>query len=108
MSLLAALGERLVQLAARTGAARRTGSADRSNSSRYPGAMAQDGNDMLHRSKLDRWSGCWVALRGDEVIAAAHTSGELARQLLEKGPSAAGAVVEYVQPTSDTMVVGLG
>ena len=45
---------------------------------------------------LDGWEGCWVAVRGDDVIAAEHTSRELVAKLHEMGPQASDAVVRYV------------
>ena len=57
---------------------------------------------------LEGWEGHWVALRGDEVIAAAWNPRELTAKLHEMGPSAAGAVARYVPYPSADIVIGVG
>jgi hypothetical protein len=57
---------------------------------------------------LDRWVNHWVATKGDEVIAAAATSRELAYRLREMGDAGRGAVMQFVHPDSDAYVVGAG
>ena len=58
---------------------------------------------------LDGLEGKWVARVGDEVIAAADTSRELALVLHRLDHRKRdGAVVEYVRPSSDAFIVGLG
>lgn len=57
---------------------------------------------------LAGWEGCWVALRGDEVIAAENTSRELVAKLHEMGPQASDAVVQYVPRRSPEIVIGVG
>ena len=57
---------------------------------------------------LKGWEGHWVALRDDEVIAAAWSPRELAAKLHEMGPSAEGAVARYVPHPSADIVIGVG
>jgi len=58
---------------------------------------------------LDDYDGCWVAVANNKVVAAAETSHQLALQLqaLDHRISRA-AVVEYVRPSADTYIVGVG
>jgi hypothetical protein len=60
------------------------------------------------QESLDRWVNCWVATKGDEVIAAAPTSREIAAKLLEMGDAGRGAVIQFVHPDTDAYVVGAG
>lgn len=57
---------------------------------------------------LDDWEGYWVAVKDGDVIAAAHSSRELVRQLVEMGPRAQDAIAQFVPPRSDTIVIGVG
>lgn len=58
---------------------------------------------------LDRFSGMWVAVVGDEVVAAEHTSHQLAVKLRGMDHRRRKhATVEYVRPTSDSYIVGVG
>jgi hypothetical protein len=58
---------------------------------------------------LDTYEGCWVAVANGEVVAAAKTSHQLALDLraLDHRKSRA-AVVEYVRPSGDAFIVGVG
>jgi hypothetical protein len=58
---------------------------------------------------LDTFAGLWVALDGDNVIAAAETSHQLALQLHAMDHRVTSrAVVEYVRPAGDAYIVGVG
>lgn len=57
---------------------------------------------------LDRWMGCWVAIKDGVVIAAAPTSRELVPRLAEMGDEAHGAVAQFVPKPSDEIVIGVG
>ncbi len=58
---------------------------------------------------LDGLEGKWVARVGDEVIAVADTSRELALVMHRLDHRKRdGAVVEFVRPSSDAFIVGLG
>jgi hypothetical protein len=57
---------------------------------------------------LKGWEGYWVALVGEDVVAAAHNPRELAAKLHEMGPSVATAVARYVPEPSDVIVIGVG
>ena len=57
---------------------------------------------------LKGWEGYWVALKGDEVVAAARHPRELAAKLHEMGPAGAGAVARFVPRPSDVIVIGVG
>ncbi len=58
--------------------------------------------------ELDQWVNYWVAIKDGNVIAAARKSSELGYKLHQMGPSASGAVMQYVRPSPDGYVVGLG
>jgi ribosome modulation factor len=58
--------------------------------------------------ELDRWVGCWVAVKNGKVVAAAHNSRDLVPELRKLGPAAAGAVAQYVTPPSDDIMIGVG
>ena len=58
---------------------------------------------------LARYEGSWVAVVDGEVVAAAPTSHTLAVNLHElSDQKRARAVVEFVRPTSDSYIVGVG
>ena len=58
---------------------------------------------------LERYEGCWVAVRNGEVIAAAETSHKLALALHDMDHrKRREAVLEYVRPASDSYIVGVG
>jgi hypothetical protein len=58
---------------------------------------------------LDTYDGLWVAVDGDDVIAAAETSHALALQLHSMDHRVtARAVVEFVRPAGDAYIVGVG
>ena len=58
---------------------------------------------------LERFVGLWVAIKGEEVIAASDSSGSLAYELRRMGSRADGAVTEYVRPgRDDAYIVGVG
>lgn len=58
---------------------------------------------------LDAYSGLWVAVIGDQVVAAAESSHQLALQLHNMDHRRrAMAVTEYVRPDSDVYIVGVG
>ena len=58
---------------------------------------------------LDRWSGMWVAVVRNQVVAADHTSHGLAVRLRNMDHRRRQhAIVEYVRPTSDSYIVGVG
>lgn len=58
---------------------------------------------------LEGFAGMWVARIGDDVIAAAPTSRELAYTLHTMDHrKRAEAVMEYVRPSSDAFIVGAG
>jgi hypothetical protein len=53
--------------------------------------------------------GKWVGVIGNEVVAAADTSHELALRLHDMDHRRRrDVVVEYVRPDSDTYIVGIG
>ena len=58
---------------------------------------------------LERFEGMWVAVRDGEVVAAAPSSHQLAVQLRAMDHRKRAHVsVEYVRPTSDSYIVGVG
>jgi hypothetical protein len=57
---------------------------------------------------LKGWEGYWVALRNDQVVAAAHNPRELAAKLHEMGPGGKGAVARFVPLPSDVIQIGVG
>jgi hypothetical protein len=59
-------------------------------------------------AELDRWVGCWVAVKDGHVVAAAPTSRELVLRVNSMGPSARGAVAQFVPVPSDDIVIGVG
>lgn len=60
-------------------------------------------------ANLDRFTGMWVAVVGDEVVAAEHTSHKLALKLRGMDHRRRKyATVEYVRPTTDSYIVGVG
>lgn len=59
--------------------------------------------------RLDDYQGLWVATIGDEVVAAAETSHQLALQLHNMDHRRREqAVTEYVRPNGDAYIVGVG
>ncbi len=64
--------------------------------------------ERLPDSLLRGFEGRWVAMVGDEVVAAAHSPRELVAQLHEMGPRGAKAVTRYVPLPSDVIVIGVG
>lgn len=58
--------------------------------------------------ELDQWVDHWVATKDGKVIAAAVKSSELGYRLHQMGPSAEGAVMQYVRPSPDGFIVGVG
>ncbi|MDQ1713768.1 MAG: hypothetical protein QOE45_3218 [Frankiaceae bacterium] len=59
-------------------------------------------------AELDRWVGLWVAVKDERVVAAAPTSRDLVRKVIEMGPSARGAVAQFVPEPSEAIVIGMG
>jgi hypothetical protein len=60
-------------------------------------------------SALDAYHGLWVAMIGDEIVAAAETSHDLALQLHSMDHRRRARVVtEFVRPDSDAYIVGVG
>ena len=57
---------------------------------------------------LRGFEGKWVAMIGDEVVAAAHSPRELVARLHEMGPSVDEAVTRFVPLPSDVIVIGVG
>ena len=57
---------------------------------------------------LHGFEGRWVAMVGNEVIAAAHNPRELAAMLHEMGPRGKKAVARFVPQPSDVIVIGVG
>lgn len=58
---------------------------------------------------LDGFAGMWVAVVGDEVVAAEHTSHKLAIKLRGMDHRRRRhATVEYVRPATDSYIVGVG
>ena len=57
---------------------------------------------------IDGWAGLWVAVKDGKVIAAAENSRELVARVRSKGPSAAGAVAQYVPQRTEDIVIGVG
>jgi hypothetical protein len=59
-------------------------------------------------TSLHGFEGRWVAMVGDDVIAAAHNPRELAAMLHEMGPRGKKAVARFVPLPSDVIVIGVG
>ena len=57
---------------------------------------------------IDRWAGLWVAVKDGEVIAAAESSLNLVATVRSMGPSAAGAVAQYIPRRTEDIVIGVG
>lgn len=57
---------------------------------------------------LEAYEGMWVAVKDGQVIVGAYNSGDLVRQLIEKGPAAEGAVAQFVPRREDAIVIGVG
>lgn len=65
--------------------------------------------DFEHRAdNLDTFENCWVATKDGEIIAAAESSTALAYKIREMGPRARGCVMQYVRPSTDAYIVGVG
>lgn len=76
---------------------------------RYPGYMTTRVAPVPRAPRLDDYQGLWVATIGDEVVAAANTSHQLALQLHNMDHRRREqAVTEYVRPNSDAYIVGVG
>jgi hypothetical protein len=59
--------------------------------------------------ELNEFEGMWVAVYRGEVIAAARSSRELAQHLhLMDHRKRRESVVEYVRPSTDSYIVGVG
>jgi hypothetical protein len=59
--------------------------------------------------ELDDFVGKWVAVIDGEVVTAADSSHQLALQLHDMDHRRrAGVVVEYVRPSTDSYIVGVG
>lgn len=58
--------------------------------------------------ELDQWVNHWVAVKDGHVIAVAVKSSELGYKLHQMGPAAQGAVMQYVRPSPDGFIVGVG
>lgn len=61
-----------------------------------------------HLSELDRYIGKWVAVKEHHVIAFGDTSSDLALKVRDLGDKGRGAVMQFVQPTADAFIVGVG
>lgn len=59
-------------------------------------------------ASLEPFVGMWVALKDDQVLAAAKTSRELVYEVHKLGDRGRGAVVQYVSPPSSSFMVGVG
>lgn len=60
-------------------------------------------------SELDRFEGMWVAVIDGSVEAAEHTSQKLAMRLHQMDHrKRRRAVIEFVRPTSDSYIIGVG
>lgn len=57
---------------------------------------------------LEEWTGMWVAVKDDKVIAAAYNARDLVPQVRSKGETGRGAVAQYVPKYSDDIVIGVG
>lgn len=57
---------------------------------------------------LDDFVGKWVAVKGGHIIAAADTSRALVYEVHKLGAKGKGAVVQFVPPPSDSLMVGVG
>jgi len=61
--------------------------------------------------RIDALEGCeglWVAVKDGRVIAGAHSSSQLVRQVIEMGPDGEGAVAQFVPNREDAIVIGVG
>ena len=77
----------------------------------YRHGMAQQQERMEPERRLpdlDRWEGCWIAVKGGQVIAAAHNSRDLVPKLQEMGEAGRGAVAQYVPRRTENIVIGVG
>lgn len=59
-------------------------------------------------ASLRDYEGLWVAVLNGKVIAAAHTSRELVRELAKIGPEGRGATMQRVPTRERGLLVGLG
>jgi hypothetical protein len=57
---------------------------------------------------IEQYAGRWVAVANGVVVAAADTSRGLARELIELGPAAEDAVMQFVRPPVAGYVIGVG
>ena len=57
---------------------------------------------------LDIYENCWVALKNGEIVAAAPTSQELACEIRRLGSKASGCTMQFVRPSADAYIVGVG
>ena len=57
---------------------------------------------------LDNFVGKWVAVRAGEVVAVADSSRALVYELRKLGTRGEGAVAQYVRPSTDGYIVGIG
>jgi hypothetical protein len=58
--------------------------------------------------ELEKFAGLWVAVKDGHVLDAANTSSDLVTALRLRGDAARGAVVQYVQPPTDAVMIGVG
>jgi len=74
-----------------------------------PSAAFDDALDPGRRPEaLERHIGMWVAMRSDEVIAAASTSRELVAKVRELGDSGQDVTAQYVPDDEPCYVMGVG
>jgi hypothetical protein len=57
---------------------------------------------------LDRFEGCWVAVKDGKVLAAADTSRALAYEVRKLADRGRGAIAQYVPPEATSLTVGAG
>ncbi len=63
---------------------------------------------IRHLSELDRYVGKWVAVKDEHVVAFGEDSSDLALKVRALGGEGHGAVMQFVQPTADAFIVGVG
>ena len=74
-----------------------------------PGSSSARVAPIPRIADLDRFSGMWVAVVGTEVVAAELTSHRLAMKLREMDHRRRQhATVEFVRPSTDSYIVGVG
>lgn len=65
--------------------------------------VATHEHELLAPKDIDRYRGQWVAIKGDEIVAAADTPAEVLRDVDERGVT--GWVLDRIPDSADAIFV---